>query len=107
MLRTRVFAGLMLVLLLGGFRGITAQTDRATLEGTVKDPSGAILARAKVKITETATAQSQERETNEYGAYQFPGLANGTYAVDVSHNGFATKVIEDVAVQVGETHTLD
>jgi hypothetical protein len=97
----------MLVLLLGGFRGITAQTDRATLEGTVKDPSGAILARAKVKITETATAQSQERETNEYGAYQFPGLANGTYAVDVSHNGFATKVIEDVAVQVGETHTLD
>ena len=107
MLRTRVLGLVALMLFLGGFQTIKAQTDRATLEGTVKDPSGAILAGAKVRVTDTATAQSQERKTNEYGAYRFPGLANGNYVVEVSHDGFASKLIEDVMLQVGETHTLD
>ncbi|MFY9531043.1 MAG: TonB-dependent receptor [Candidatus Acidiferrales bacterium] len=84
-----------------------SQTDRATLEGTVIDASGAVVGGAQVTITAIATAQSQERATNGSGHYRFPGAAIGFYTVSVSHEGFSTKVVEDVELQVGETHTLD
>ncbi len=84
-----------------------AQTDRATLEGTVTDSSSAILAGTTVKITAITTAQSLQRTTNASGNYRFPGVAAGFYVVEASRNGFKTKLIEDVELQVGETHTLD
>jgi hypothetical protein len=107
MMRTRVAWLFALLLVAGGLRPMMAQNDRATLEGTVSDSTGAILTGAKVKITAVATAQSQERVTNDHGFYRFPGIAIGEYVVEVSHDGFAVKLIEDVELQVGETHTLD
>jgi Carboxypeptidase regulatory-like domain len=84
-----------------------AQTDRATLEGTVTDASGGVVSGAAVKITEVDTGISQERRTNSNGYYRFPGLAPGEYMVAVSNTSFKTKVIENVVVQVGQTRTLD
>lgn len=84
-----------------------AQTDRATLEGTVTDASGASVGGAKVRITQTDTGQSQERMTGANGHYRFPGIAIGEYTVSVSRDGFKTNVIKAVNVQVGETRTLD
>lgn len=84
-----------------------AQTDRATLEGTVTDASGAIISSANVKISAVETGLTQERTTNLNGQYRFPGIAIGEYTVSVSRDGFKTNVIRGVNVQVGETHTLD
>lgn len=84
-----------------------SQTDRATLEGTVADTSGAVISGASVKVTEVATSISQERKTNTNGYYRFPGLAVGRYTVSVSNPSFKTKVVEEVVLVVGETHTLD
>jgi hypothetical protein len=84
-----------------------AQVDRATLEGTVTDPSGAAVAGAAVKISAVETGLTQERTTNGNGYYRFPGIAIGDYTVFVSYKGFKTKAIEDVRVQVGQTRTLD
>ena len=84
-----------------------AQVDRATLEGTVTDPSGAAVAGAAVKISAVETGLTQERTTNANGYYRFPGIAIGNYTVFVSYKGFKTKAIEDVRVQVGQTRTLD
>jgi hypothetical protein len=84
-----------------------AQTDRATLEGTVIDPSGGVISGASVKITELDTGISQERKTNSNGYYRFSGLAVGEYSVTVSNASFKTKILERVELQVGETHTLD
>ncbi|HXC47148.1 MAG TPA: TonB-dependent receptor, partial [Candidatus Sulfotelmatobacter sp.] len=84
-----------------------AQVDRATLEGTVTDPSGAAVAGAAVKISAVETGLTQERTTNNNGYYRFPGIAIGDYTVFVSYKGFKTKAIEDVRVQVGQTRTLD
>src|SRR5579864_3923110 len=96
-----------LSLAIGGFRPASGQTDRASLEGTVKDQSGAVIAGASVKIMAVATAQSQERTANEHGFYRFPGIAVGLYTVEVSRTGFKTKLVENVELLVGETHTLD
>jgi len=84
-----------------------AQTDRATLEGTVTDKTGGTISNANVKVTEAGTGISQERKTNSNGYYRFPGLAVGEYTVTVSNTSFKTKVLDHVALKVGETHTLD
>jgi len=44
-----------------------AQTNRATLEGTVTDPSGATISGARVKISAIDTGLTQERTTNSNG----------------------------------------
>src|SRR4029077_16451066 len=84
-----------------------AQTDRATLEGTVTDPSGGTISGANVLVTAVDTGISQERKTNSSGYYRFPGLPVGQFTVTLSNTSFKTKVIEQVTLQVGETHTLD
>ncbi len=100
-----VFFAFLLVLANGA--PALAQTDRATLEGTVTDSSGGVISGATVQVTEKDTGTTQERKTNSNGYYRFPGLAVGKYTVQVSNTSFKTKILEDVLLLVGETHTLD
>src|ERR1700757_4745040 len=87
--------------------GAHAQIDRAVLEGTVTDPSGAVIRGAKVQLLEVDTGISQEQTTNSNGYYHVPGLAVGRYKVTVSSSAFTTKVVDDVVLQVGQTRTLN
>src|SRR5579863_9939983 len=84
-----------------------AQIDRAELEGTVTDPSGASIVGASVKVVASDTGITQEQQTNSKGYYRLPGLAVGRYTVTVTGVGFKTHVIEDLILQVGQTRTLD
>ena len=84
-----------------------AQIDRAELEGTVTDSSGAAIAGANVKIAVAATGLEYEQRTTSNGYYHFSGLAVGRYRVTVVNKGFRAKVIENVILQVGQTRTLD
>ncbi len=59
-----------------------------TLLGTVTDPTGATVASASVKATETSTSAVHESMTNESGNYTFPDLQPGTYTVTVEVTGF-------------------
>jgi hypothetical protein len=93
--------------LFGSVSPAAAQTDRATLEGTVIDTSGGVVGGANVKVTAVATSQHQARKTNGNGYYRFPGLPVGFFTIEISRDGFKTKLIKDVELQVGETHTLD
>jgi carboxypeptidase family protein len=87
--------------------GASAQIDRAVLEGTVTDPTGAAVVGAEVKVLAVDTDLTQEQRTNSHGYYRFPGLAVGRYSVTTSSTGFRTTVIENVVLEVGETRTLD
>ena len=62
---------------------------------------------ATLKVRAVATGISEEQKTNSRGYYRFPGLAVGQYKVTVAGTGFRAKVVEDVQLRVGETHTLD
>ena len=100
----------LLLLVLACFLSATAafaQTDRATLEGTVTDSTGGVISGATVKATAVQTGITQERKTNSSGYYRFPGLSVGEYTVTASNTSFKTKVLDHVVLQVGETHTLD
>src|SRR5579862_9730115 len=74
----------------------TAQIDTASLVGTVKDPSGAVVAKAKVTVKNVATNETQVATAGDDGLYSFPYLRVGTYSVSVEAAGFKTDVRSDV-----------
>src|SRR5215475_4322133 len=96
-----------LLFLAAGTRMAFAQVDRAELEGTVTDPSGSVIAGATIKLVAVDTQLAEEQRTNSKGYYHFPGLAIGGYTVSASGEGFKTKVVENVLLRIGQTHTLD
>ena len=98
------FRGLPVLLLLVCFLPPSAaQVDRATLNGTVTDSSGAVITNAKVEATSAATALRRELQTSANGAYLMPGLPIGRYTVTFSHEGFKTVRYTDVELSVGQS----
>src|SRR5215472_13912933 len=85
---------------------ILAQVDRATITGTLRDPSGAVVSNAKVTITYPATGLHREVAANGSGVFLFPGLPVGHVTLNAVHSGFRT-IHTELELNVGETKTLD
>src|SRR5256885_6396124 len=77
-----------------------ATIQSGSIQGTVTDPSGAVVSGAKVTITSKATAQKIALTTNASGAYNSGSLAPGDYTVRVEAGGFSTSELP-TAVTVG------
>ena len=78
-----------------------AQTENATLQGTVTDPSGAVIPQAQVTITNMATKFARAVTTNGIGEFVAVGLNPGTYSVRVEHAGFKTAEVRSIVLSVG------
>src|ERR1700752_3039736 len=61
----------------------SAQVDRATLTGIVRDPSDAVIAKAQVKVTSLATNAVSTATTTTDGTYLVVNLPAGEYLVQV------------------------
>jgi len=87
---------------------LLAQTTvgSGSIQGTVTDPSGAVVSGAKVLITNTGTGQTQALTSNASGSYTSGALDPGKYRVQVSAKGFST-VSEQLTVEVGNTSTAN
>lgn len=86
---------------------VFAQSGGATLQGTVTDPTGAVIPNAKVLIASEATGVAREAQTGGDGFYSAPNLSAGRYKVAISAAGFSTKVESGVALSVGTVHDLN
>jgi hypothetical protein len=75
-------------------------TSTGSIQGTLTDPSGAIVEGAKVSITNRDTGQTLHFTTSSAGAYNSGALAPGNYSVRAEAAGFKT-VEEGVIVKVG------
>jgi hypothetical protein len=84
-----------------------AQQNTASLRGTVKDPSGAILPKAAVKLANVDTGISQTRETNSAGIYSFLDIFPGRYTLEANIQGFRTATHTPFALEVNQTATID
>jgi Carboxypeptidase regulatory-like domain/TonB dependent receptor len=84
---------------------LTAQTaiTNGSLRGRVVDPSGAVIATARVALTEEATGTISTGMTDHEGSFLFPALKVGLYSLKVTAPGFRTSEVRGVAVQVGQT----
>ncbi len=63
----------------------------ASLQGTVADPSGAVVGNATVTLTNTETGTQKTANTGGSGTYHFESLAPGKYQVQVTATGFTTQ----------------
>jgi hypothetical protein len=86
---------------------LTAQVDRATLTGTVSDPSGSPLSGATVEISFEGTGFSRSVQTSGAGTYAIPALPLGKCRVTVQASGFQSQQVPDLSLAVGESRTLD
>jgi hypothetical protein len=106
---TFLFFSLMLCLsfVIGAQLSFAQTTGSATLRGTVKDQTGAVLPGATVTLINQGTKEERKATTNEDGGYAFSALTPGTYAVKVESQGFKTAEKTNVAVETSSTRSLD
>src|SRR5438445_3830714 len=83
------------------------QTCRGTILATVTDPSGAVVAGAKVTAKNVNTGLERTTQTSADGSYSIPELPIGTYTVTVSQSGFQTSSTTNVAVDVAAERRVD
>ena len=86
---------------------LQAQKTTATLYGSVKDSTGAMIPQASVTITNVGTNISTTGTTNEAGEYRFELVPVGTYSVAVTAKGFRKFVQSTVPLSVNEEQRLD
>ncbi|HVB32944.1 MAG TPA: carboxypeptidase regulatory-like domain-containing protein [Patescibacteria group bacterium] len=84
-----------------------AQTVGANLAGTVTDPSGAVIPKASINITNTGTGVTTHAVTNTSGFYIAHNLLPGTYQVTISAAGFRTGVTSGLVLTVGAQQVLN
>ncbi|MEW6208370.1 MAG: carboxypeptidase regulatory-like domain-containing protein [Acidobacteriota bacterium] len=87
--------------------GLAAQQPVGAIEGSVTDPQGAVVSRAKVTARNLATGLSRLVEASEDGRYQILQLPPGNYEVTVTGEGFKRTVVSNVKVDVGVNVPLD
>src|SRR5215467_12389336 len=63
-----------------------------TISGTVKDPSGAVVALARIEISGGSLAQAIVLSSDSEGKFAAPDLAPGKYSVKVSKDGFEDSI---------------
>src|SRR5271157_863868 len=98
---------LSLFLLSFSLPSLFAQIDRANLNGTVTDPSGASVPNAKVQVVAPATGFKRETTTGSSGVYSISSLPTGMYDLTVSAEGFETFAMEGIQLSVGQTRTVN
>lgn len=79
-----------------------AQRDLGAITGTITDGSGAVIAGAKILITEQATGLSFTAESDANGQYIRPLLKAGNYTMEVSATGFRKAIQKDINLTGGD-----
>jgi hypothetical protein len=101
----RVFALALLVIL--SATGLFAQ-GVGSITGVVQDPSGAVVADAKVVVDNASKGIHRELATSAAGIFNAPALVPASgYQVTVTKQGFAGYQVKEITVAVGETVSLN
>jgi len=87
--------------------GACAQGERATITGTVKDSTQAMVPGAHVTLRNVATNITTTAESNTAGIYVFPALNPGTYEMTFEKQGLRTRKVSDIPLSTGLTATID
>ncbi|MBO0860289.1 MAG: TonB-dependent receptor [Chloracidobacterium sp.] len=86
---------------------VNAQIDRGRVTGTVKDPSGAVVAGAQLTLTNEATGVAQNVSSTSGGSYILEAVPVGSYILRVEAKGFKTYQATGIQVHVQNVVTAD
>jgi hypothetical protein len=98
---------LALLVALGVCAPASAQFDTATVVGTIRDNSGAVVAGATVTLTNVDTGVSQTRTTDDAGGYEFATVRVGNYLLTAEKEGFSVAVADNLQVTIGARQRVD
>jgi hypothetical protein len=96
----------LFVLLLFATMPMFAQTDRATMTGTVTDSTGGRIPSVDIAIASRETGITRHARTNGEGVFTVSSLATGTYNASFNADTFATRQVNDIHLDVGQTYEL-
>src|SRR5689334_13340595 len=97
------------MLMLAGFVSLTqappasGQGATGAINGTVTDPTGAVIAGARVILQSTTTGVQRVTMTNSTGTYAIPEVIPGPYTIMVNAPGFTTTKEENFTLEVNQT----
>lgn len=94
-------------LLLFAFPLLVMGQETASITGTVRDTSGAVIAGADVKVTSGAIGLTRAVTTNGDGDYLAGALPAGTYNLSVTAKGFKSFSAKGILVRVTEKARVD
>jgi hypothetical protein len=84
-----------------------AQTNKATIVGTVTDPGGAVVSGATVTVINVNTGTERKVTTSDDGTFTVPLLDIGVYKVSASASGFKEVARENITLQIGDRLPVD
>jgi carboxypeptidase family protein/TonB-dependent receptor-like protein len=87
--------------------GVFAQKDTGTIVGTIRDPSGAMVAGAQVTVRDVDRGSSFVTTSNDAGEYVASPLRIGRYTVSVEKAGFKTAVAGPIELKVQDRIAVD
>jgi hypothetical protein len=110
--RSRLATGLVFCLIawaVGSPRVMQAQITKATasVNGTVRDPSGGVVPGAMVTLTNILTGVKWTTTTNGVGDYVILQVPPGQYTLSVSKEGFRTVREEEFSLDVNQAATFN
>ena len=82
-------------------------TDEGAVAGVIFDPNGALVAGAKITITNQKTTTSRETESDAEGKFKFASLSPLSYDLTVTQNGFKKLEVKSVRLAAKETVSMD
>ncbi|MEX2262138.1 MAG: TonB-dependent receptor [Bryobacteraceae bacterium] len=98
---------LLLTALLPAAAVLLAQTEKAQLNGSVSDATGAVVIQAQVTVTHTGTGARRATATNDQGLFSLPFLDPGTYSVQIQKEGFRTASQTNFKLDVAQVARID
>jgi hypothetical protein len=97
----RIAICVVAVSMLGAAPYVLSQSNNASIDGGITDPSGGTVAGAKVVLTSTDTKQTSVFVSDASGLYSFRNVVPGTYQLKVTAQGFGEYVQDGILVRVG------
>ncbi|MBI2685666.1 MAG: TonB-dependent receptor [Acidobacteria bacterium] len=87
--------------------GLFGQGNTGSIVGTLSDPSGAVVAGAKVSVTNVRTGVKTDGSSDAQGNYVFNFLGPGAYKVETEVAGFKKFVRDNVTLETGRQLRID
>lgn len=108
-LRCHIVEHLYFIVLLFGLSPLLMAQSMGSIQGTVSDPSGAVVAGARVSVhpAQNGAAATSTALSDANGAYRLHDLKAGNYVLEVYAPGFKAAAVANVAVADGSAATVD
>src|SRR5712692_10897799 len=101
------FRAMLLLACVTLFNSAAHAQFKASIQGTIMDPKGGVVAGAKVAVTNQDTGVSRDTVSSDQGFYRVTELPPGSYTLTVEAAGFQKKEIKDITVNAEQIRGVD